>query len=106
MSESGFSTGGVTQPEVRVDVREVQAGPPPAASGSLTVISTIANLQATSLPVALPDLRAPSGVASEGFIFRIGPGTQVVAVRFDTQQVQERERVRKANEALRRSTQG
>jgi hypothetical protein len=95
---------GVTQPEVMVDVREVQANPPPLASGSLTVISTVANLQATSLPVALPDFRAPSGVASEGFVFRLGPGAHVVAVKLDTQQVQERERVRKANEALRGST--
>jgi hypothetical protein len=108
MTDNWIKLTGVTQPEVTEGTKEVKTAPPSVASGLLMIISTgsDAGLEPASLPVALPDLRAPSGVSTGGFVFRVEPGQQQVEVRLDTRQVQERERVRKIKEAIRRSTQG
>lgn len=108
MTDNWSRLTGVTQPEVTEGTQEVKTAPPSVASGLLVIISTGADagVEPASLPVALPDLRAPSGVASGGFVFRVEPGQQQVEIRLDTRQIQERERVRKIKEAIRRSIQG
>ncbi len=71
-----------------------------------TTVSTVADPHSGSVPIAIPETPAASGVIASGFVVRAVPGMHTVAVRLDAQELAEQERVRRLNESIRRSTQG
>lgn len=82
--------------------REVSTSPAPAHR----MISTVAHHSGPSLPVTLPDSSLLIGAVLPGFLVRVSPGTTTVTLRLDPRRLARQAEVRKANEEIRRSSQG